>query len=140
MYLTYDEYQEYGGTLSQAEFTLAEFQARQRLDYLTASRIKNHMAEIPNEVKMCIMSMIGVQTKTSADGLIANPLLSSFNTDGYSESYGSAADQVALIEKQLNKTINTLLWGVKDDTGTPLLWRGCGPYRDDVTDVGGPMV
>jgi hypothetical protein len=30
MYLTYAEYQAYGGTLSEADFTLAEFKARKR--------------------------------------------------------------------------------------------------------------
>ena len=131
MYLTYEEYQSFGGTLSANEFVLQEFKARQRLDYLTASRIKNHMAEVPQEVKLCILSLITLQTKTSTEAITANPLLSSFNTDGYSESYGSAADQVALLTQQCNREIQTMLWGVKDDTGTPLLWRGCGPYRDE---------
>ena len=39
MYLTYEEYQAYGGTLPEADFTLAEFRARKRIDYLTASRV-----------------------------------------------------------------------------------------------------
>ena len=32
MYLTYDEYVAYGGTLDEADFALAEFKARKRID------------------------------------------------------------------------------------------------------------
>ena len=131
MYLTYEEYQGYGGTLTPGEFSVAEAMARQWLDYLTASRIKNHMAEIPEEIKLCIMNIITVQSKTSAGSIADNPLISSFNTDGYSESYGNASDQIALLEKQMYKGVRTVLWGIKDDTGTPLLWRGTGPYLEE---------
>ena len=50
--------------------------------------------------------------------------MASFSTDGYSESYGSAADQTANVEKQLTAEVRRLLYGVKDDDGVPLLCRG----------------
>ena len=123
MYLTYDEYQSYGGTLPEVDFTLAEFRARKRVDYLTDSRVEN-MAEGPEAVKQAMMSIIKVDSAVGVDAQAGSPLVASFSTDGYSENYGSAADQTAKVEKQLNAEIRRLLFGVKDDNGVPLLYRG----------------
>ena len=123
MYLTYDEYQSYGGTLPEADFTLAEFKARKRVDYLTDSRVEA-MAEVPEAVKLAMMSIIKADGAVSVDAQAGAPLVASFSTDGYSENYGSAADQTANVEKQLNAEIRRLLYGVKDDGGVPLLYRG----------------
>ena len=123
MYLTYDEYQSYGGTLPEADFTLAEFKARKRVDYLTDSRVEA-MTEIPEAVKLAMMSIIKADGAVGVDAQAGAPLVASFSTDGYSENYGSAADQTANVEKQLNAEIRRLLYGVKDDNGVPLLYRG----------------
>ena len=123
MYLTYDEYRSYGGTLPEADFTLAEFRARKRVDYLTDSRVEN-MAEVPEAVKLAMMSIIKADGAVGVDAQAGAPLVASFSTDGYSENYGSAADQTANVEKQLNAELRQLLYGVKDDEGVPLLYRG----------------
>lgn len=123
MYLTYDEYQSYGGTLPEADFTLAEFRARKRVDYLTDSRVEA-MTEIPEAVKLAMMSIIKADGAVGVDAQAGAPLVASFSTDGYSENYGSAADQTANVEKQLNREIGRLLYGLKDDNGVPLLYRG----------------
>ena len=123
MYLTYDEYQSYGGTLPESDFTLAEFKARKRVDYLTDSRVEA-MAEVPEAVKLAMMSIIKADGVVGVDAQAGAPLVASFSTDGYSENYGSAADQTANVEKQLNREIDRLLYGVKDDNGVPLLYRG----------------
>ena len=123
MYLTYEEYQGYGGTLPETGFTLAEFKARKRVDYLTDSRVEN-MAEVPEAVKLAMMSIIKADGAVGVDAQAGAPLVASFSTDGYSENYGSAADQTANVERQLNREIGRLLYGVKDDEGVPLLYRG----------------
>lgn len=123
MYLTYDEYQAYGGTLAESDFTLAEFKARKRVDYLTDSRVAA-MAEAPEAVKQAMMTIIKADSAVGVDAQSGAPLVASFSTDGYSENYGSAADQTANVEKQLNREIGRLLYGVKDDGGVPLLYRG----------------
>ena len=123
MYLTYAEYQAYGGTLPEADFTLAEFKARKRVDYLTDSRVEN-MTEVPEAVKLAMMSIIKADSAVGVDAQAGAPLVASFSTDGYSENYGSAADQTANVEKQLNAELRQLLYGVKDDEGVPLLYRG----------------
>lgn len=122
-YLTYAEYQSYGGTLSEVDFNLSEFRAQKRIDYLTDSRVAG-MAVVPEEVKLCIMSLIKVDSKVGVDAQADNPLVASFNTDGYSESYGSAAEQTAALQKAMNQTIREMLYGVTNDEGVPLLYRG----------------
>lgn len=122
-YLTYSEYQAYGGTVAESAFPAAEFQARKRIDYLTDSRVQA-MAQVPEAVKLCMTSIINANAAAGADALSASPLVASFNTDGYSESYGSAADQQAALQNALNRQIREMLSGEFDDNGTPLLYRG----------------
>ena len=123
MYLTYDEYAMYGGTMSEADFALAEFKARKRIDYLTDSRVEK-MAEVPEAVKLAMASIIKADSAVGVDAQAGAPLVASFSTDGYSESYGSAAEQTANVKRQLTAEVRQLLYGVKDDDGVPLLYRG----------------
>lgn len=128
-YLTYEEYVELGGTMSETDFTLAEFKARKRIDYLTDSRVAA-MASVPEAVKLCIMAIMNIEAKAGAEAQVTNPVVTSFNTDGYSESYGKAmsADDA---EKSMNALIKTYLSGEVDDYGIPLLYRGLYPGRID---------
>lgn len=125
-YLTYAEYQGYGGTLSSAAFPLAEFRCRKRLDTLTASRVQD-MATVPEAVKLCMVSLINIDSKAGVEAQVENPIVTSFNTDGYSESYGKAlgAEDAA---KNMNAVIVNDLYGELDDNGVPLLYRGVNGY------------
>lgn len=121
-YLTYDEYKEMGGAVPQTEFIQLEFKARKRIDYLTDSRVKD-MANIPEAVKMCMMSLITIEAAVGVEAQVLNPVVTSYNTDGYSESYGKAmgAEDAAV---SMNATVRTLLYGETNDEGIPLLYRG----------------
>lgn len=121
-YLTYAEYRSYGGTASNTDFTMLEFRARKRIDRLTASRVQN-MVTVPEAVKLCMMSLIGIDSKAGAEAQVDNPVVTSFNTDGYSESYGKALS-VEDADKTMSASIRSMLWGETDDNGTPLLYRG----------------
>lgn len=121
-YLTYSEYSEYGGTASKTDFTTLEFRARKRIDRLTASRVQN-MKSVPKDVKLCMVSLIEIDRKVGVEAQVNNPVVTSFNTDGYSETYGKALS-VADADKSMSATIKSLLWGVTDDRGVPLLYRG----------------
>jgi len=121
-YLTYAEYHSYGGTASETAFPMLEFRARKRIDRLTFSRVQN-MAEVPEAVKLCMMSLIGIDSKAGAEAQVDNPVVTSFNTDGYSESYGKALS-VEDADKTMSASIRSMLWGETDDNGTPLLYRG----------------
>ena len=131
-YLTYDEYKSWGipdgteppeGILDAPSFAVAEFRARKTIDYWTDSRVQK-METVPEAVKHCMMAMIKLDSKYGAEAQIESPLLSSFNNDGYSESYGSASDQKAAADKAVADSIHQWLYGETDDEGTPLLYRG----------------
>ena len=122
-YLTYAEYIAYGGTLSENDFTLAEFKARSRIDWLTLARVQN-MAVVPEEVKLAMMVIMKVDEKYSADSQAESAVVSSYSTDGYSESYGSISEQSDSMDKQLTKEVSKMLFGVLDDNGVPLIYKG----------------
>ena len=121
-YLTYQEYTEKGGTLSPADFPQAEFDARKRIDRLTDMRVRE-MAAVPEAVKMCMMSLIRIGTAAGAEAQISSPTVTSFNNDGYSESYGHALSAEDA-EAEMDKQIKTYLYGEENDYGVPLLYRG----------------
>ena len=122
-YLTYAQYQAWGGTLSEAAFSLAEIRARARIDAMTQGRVAC-MAQVPEQVQAAMMDCINVDSTFSASAQASAPVAVSFTTDGYSESYGSAESRTAAIEAQLTADIQTLLDGVVDDDGVPLLFAG----------------
>lgn len=121
-YLSYTEYRNYGGTASETAYPMLEFRARKRIDRLTASRVQA-MAEVPEAVKLCMMSLITVDSKAGAEAQVENPVVTSFNTDGYSESYGKALSS-ADADKEMSASVRSMLWGELDDNGVPLLYRG----------------
>ena len=122
-YLTYAQYTAWGGTLTEAAFNLAEIKARSRIDAMTQGRVA-HMAAVPEQVQAAMMEIIQVDGTYSAAAQAAAPVAASFTTDGYSESYGSAESRTASIERQLTASIETLLDGITDDEGVPLLYAG----------------
>lgn len=124
IYLTFEEYTAYGGSaVTQEQFPTAEFKARKRIDYLTDSRVQD-METVPEAVKLCMTSIINADAAAGADALASSPLVASFTTDGYSESYGGAAEQQTAMQEALNRQIKEMLYGELDDNGTPLLYRG----------------
>lgn len=124
-YLTYQEYVALGGELSATDFVLAEFKARSRIDRMTLARVQA-MQTVPEEVKLAMMCIIKVDGKYAADAQVDSAIVSSFNTDGYSESYGGADQQTQAVESQLNNQVITMLFGVLDDFGVPLIYKGVG--------------
>lgn len=127
-YLTYSEYQAYGGSLPEPEFKALEFKCRKRVDWYTDMRVQD-MAAVPEEVKRCIYEIIPVMEKFDIAAQVENPLVSSFNTDGYSESYGgiytnAGANKAEDAYAAVDALIKQLLYGVKDDKGVMLLYRG----------------
>lgn len=122
-YLTYEEYQQYGGDMSETDFVLAEFKARSRIDYMTLGRVQ-YMQTVPEEVKLAMMCIIKVDSKFSADAQVYNAVAASFSTDGYSESYGSAEEQARTAESMVTEQARRMLFGVMDDNGVPLIYKG----------------
>ena len=128
-YLTYVQYQAWGGTLDEPAFDLAEIKARSRIDAMTQGRVAR-MDMVPIQVQAAMMEIIQVDGTYSAAAQASAPVAASFTTDGYSESYGSAESRTAAIEKQLTGSILTLLDGVLDDNGVPLTFAGVPTAHD----------
>ena len=126
MYLTYEEYKSYGGTLSETEFPLMEFKCRKRIDKLTDCRVQK-MASVPEAVKLCMMSLIKLESAAGTEAQVENPVVTSFSTDGYSESYGKAMG-ASEASTAMNSTVYSMLYGELDDNGVPLLYRGVTGY------------
>lgn len=124
-YLTYGEYITYGGddNVETSDFNLMEFKARKRIDYLTGCRVQA-MKTVPEAVKRTMMIIIKHDARYDADAQADNPLITSYTTDGYSESYGGADAQTRAAEANLTRSIRDLLYGEVDDRGVPLLYRG----------------
>ena len=122
LYLTYQEYKSYGGELSETAFIPLEFKSRKRIDYLTDSRVQN-MAAVPAAVKLCMYVLIGMESSVGRSEQAASPSVSSFNTDGYSETYSQAMD-ADTASAQMDALTKEYLYGEKDDNGTPLVYRG----------------
>lgn len=122
-YLTYEEYVAYGGQMSETDFVLAEFKARSRIDRMTLGRVQA-MAVVPEQVKLAMMCIIKVDSKYSPDAQADSAIMASFSTDGYSEGFGGVAEQSENAEKQLTRQVNTFLFGVLDDAGIPLIYKG----------------
>lgn len=109
--------------MEEAAFELAELKARKRIDGMTQGRVAG-MAEVPQAVRAAMMEIIAVDAVYGANAQSEAPVVASFSTDGYSESYGSAESRTATVEKRLAAQVEALLFGVTDDAGVPLLYAG----------------
>jgi hypothetical protein len=140
MYLTYDEYIQYGGTLDETTFSQYGFECSKLIDLYTAERVKD-MATVPEAVKRCMMALLyqeqiynsNVQNllSSNSDGS-AGKLVSSFTTDGYQESYATGGSDpgsyLLSIRKSVDATekdtIKAYLAYERNDDGVLLLCRG----------------
>lgn len=123
-YLSYDRYLGLGGPeMDYAAFTLAQFSAAARVDRMTFGRVQ-HMETVPEEVEMCVFSLMQVESKLGVVAQTENPVVTSFSTDGYQETYGNVQN-TSDASRTMDDMVKHYLYGVKDDYGTPLLYRGC---------------
>ena len=138
-YLTFDEYQEVGGTLDETEFNYYAYEAESYIDWYTFNRLHN-TTNIPEAVKRCEVYLIKfIQERLSVLGVsmgdsgkaVNNPIMSmmSQSNDGVSVSYGSmsAKDANAALYKEIEQTIQRQLAGVTNELGRKLLYRGLYP-------------
>lgn len=146
MYLSYDEYKEYGGTLDETAFQDYEFDAESTINWYTFNRLKKpewEKAIHSEELKRCVYQLI--RLKVMEDSLVASSNggagwgvgwtkeagITKESNDGVSTSYNvmSTGELMAyfngsktkddLIEKYLNSIVN--------DLGRQLLYRGIYP-------------
>lgn len=152
MYLTYEEYQEYGGTLDETTFFDFEFEAATVINWYTFNRLRNDEG-FPEEVKRCAYRLIqlaklkadalalGNQTTTVKDEnghviktIETSSAIASQSNDGVSISYNtvSAAEVFSKISangkgNELEATVTRYLQGVTNSLGQHVLYRGIYP-------------
>lgn len=119
MYLTYEKYQELGGELEEAPFTVLEYKSRKQIDSYTYGRLISGVPEdIEEQIELAMMTLIKYNETNETSNL------NSENIDGYSVTYGSAKDN----ESKIKSLVDELLAGLKKD-GTPLTY--CGGVNDN---------
>ena len=136
MYLTYEEYQNMGGTLDETAFNNLEYEARTYIDYVTFNRLKAD-TDVSEDVKRCMYYIMNLlQNKMTAlnggdtaseDGV--GGIISGQSNDGVSVSYNvmSAKDILTSNEDEINKAIHRYLQTVTNSLGRRVLYRGLYP-------------
>ena len=141
-YLTYEEYQNYGGELDETTFDSFEFQAEVEVDWYTFARLRSGMPSSEDDcerIKRCMYELVKllhskaqaqelptVTGETTSGGVAS--ILSQSN-DGVSISYNSlsASDIVKNSRREIQSYIQKYLNHVMDSLGRPLLYRGIYP-------------
>ena len=134
MYLSYAEYTEMGGTLSETEFHDYEFRAEAIINYATFNRLTGD-TNIPDKVKKLVKYIIDMVQK-KADSLnlgkganssqSGNIYITSQSNDGVSASYNGMAstDVFSLCDDEIQSAVRLYLYGVMNEAGRYLLYRG----------------
>ena len=144
MYLTYDEYIQFGGTITdEATFNEFEFEAAVQIDWYTFGRLHNLYtnpdADIDINIQRCMYYLINLLQKmqsamavptlngTSVTGEQAG--IMSQSNDGVSISYTalSASEVADRAQSQIKECISKYLQNVRDSLGRKVLYRGLYP-------------
>lgn len=135
MYLTYEEYQNMGGTLDNTTFNDFEMEAEAIIDWYTFNRLQQD-TKFPDKLKQCMYQLIkiaqqkqaamsmGEATGESSEG--AGASIASRSNDGVSISYNvmSARDVFDTLKDETQKTVQMYLNGVVNQLGRKVLYRG----------------
>lgn len=145
MYLTYSEYQTYGGQLGQTAFEMYEFEASAQVDFYTFNRLKKdggfteQSEEVQTAVKRCVYRLVKllqardtILATSGDDGTGDNVSvagITSQSNDGVSVSYNvlSASEASSKVDTDIERTISTYLTACKNSLGQRLLYRGIYP-------------
>lgn len=151
MYITYEQYKNYGGTLDEATFNEYEFEARSWVNWYTFNRLENDDVSENEKVLRCMYKLIklaelkaqaltlGSVTTTTTSGsetttVTTTPAISSQSNDGVSISYNNlnASDIFDKLStttngNEIESTIKQYLQGVKNSLGQIVLYRGLYP-------------
>ena len=120
-YLTYEEYQEIGGTLDLTAFNRNIDRACGVVDTETRNRVEN-MKEMPRQVKACCRDLTEYLHNNST---LAKSVSSKSQSAGGVSERESYSEKTA--EDMFGDIMNILydyLGSLTDDNGTPLMYRG----------------
>lgn len=137
MYLTYSDYQSFGGTLDETTFNDLEFEASAVVDWYTFNRLQAE-ENPPVALKRCMYKLIqyiiaqqqvsGIAGDSASNGGVAAGIASQSN-DGVSASYNilSARDVVENSKTEMGQIIKQYLSAVVNSLGQKVLYRGLYP-------------
>jgi hypothetical protein len=136
MYLTYEQYQSYGGTLDKTTFENYEFEARSLVDWYTFNRLKNQTS-YSEGVTRCMYKLIDLAyTKSQALSVgqdvntgNVNAAIASQSNDGFSTTFNvlSASQAFDLVKNEIQSVIHRSLTHEVNELGQNLLYRGLYP-------------
>lgn len=139
-YLTYEEYQELGGTLDEALFNNLRLDAQGYIDWYTFNRLWKdewRTEDVMERVRICMYQLIAlVATKanlltpqTNSAGINLNAQAISASNDGVSTHYAVLSGELLFThaKKEIEDTINRNLSGIMNSAGRKLLYRGLYP-------------
>lgn len=135
-YLTYEEYNEYGGTFDEATFNELCFEAESYIDWYTFNRLRDD-TEVAKEVKICVFFLIKKlknandllsPNKGGADGTITGQV-SQMSNDGVTVQYATMQGTEIYYNtmKEVSAMLDRTLCGVTNQLGRKLLYRGLYP-------------
>ena len=143
MYLSFSEYQEYGGTLEESAFQDLEFDAESTINWYTFNRLKRPEWQFvleTDELKRCMYQLI--RLKQMEDELLASSTggagwgvgwtkeagITQETNDGVSTSYNTMSSGELMSYFNGSKTksdlINRYLGSIVNDLGRNILYRG----------------
>lgn len=120
-YLTYEEYQEIGGTLDFTAFKRNIDRACGIIDLHTQSRLQS-VLEVSTKVKACVRDLVEYLANNVSSGKAVTS--KSQSAGGVSESESYANKTVDEINAEMLCIVYDYLISEKDDCGTPLMYRG----------------
>ena len=128
-YLTFDEYQEWGGKLDETAFNRLSYKASRKIDRQTFNRLHND-TEIGEPVKRLMFELIGVINNSDTTSESYSPAIASEGNDGYSVSYASGTIMTPeASDKKIESLIEEYLQFEKAQNGQFLLSCGLGTLR-----------
>ena len=111
-YLTFDEYQSIGGSLTENAFNLLEYKSRKEIDKYTFGRLIELETQL-QEVKLCVNELIGTFDENSST-------IKSESVDGYSFTRMTKEE----LQKSIFNAIKNYLSECELEDGTPYLFNG----------------
>ena len=120
-YLTYEEYQEIGGTLNLTAFDRNIDRACGFVDLHTQSRLQS-VLEVSTMVKACVRDLVEYLANNVSSGKVVTS--KSQSAGGVSESESYATKTLDEVNAEMLCIVYDYLATEKDDCGTPLMYRG----------------
>lgn len=137
-YLSYETYQDYGGTLDETTFDDLAFEAQTLIDWYTFNRLQNEDS-YPEAVQRCMYKiikllqekMLAMALPLSTGEVSGNSVagIVSQSNDGVSISYNtrSAREVIDDSKKEISSYISHYLQGVMNSLGQKVLYKGLYP-------------